>query len=107
MIYEDLIPADHLLRRLSAAVDFSFVSELVSDRYLHLACQSPLCTEMPSGGDSQLSPGRMRAKCVPPPTQPQARTVVGHILYHQLQVLTALARLPHRSSLDNLAGPQS
>ncbi len=33
MIYEDLIPADHLLRKLSAAVDFSFVSELVSDCY--------------------------------------------------------------------------
>ncbi len=32
MIY-DLIPADHLLRKLAAAVDFSFVSELVSDRY--------------------------------------------------------------------------
>jgi len=33
MIYEDLIPADHLLRKLSAAVDLSFVSELVSDCY--------------------------------------------------------------------------
>ena len=31
LIYEDLIPADHLLRKLSAAVDFSFVSELVGD----------------------------------------------------------------------------
>ncbi len=31
MIYEDLLPADHLLRKLSATVDFSFVSELVSD----------------------------------------------------------------------------
>ncbi len=28
MIYEELIPADHLLRQLAAAVDFSFVSEL-------------------------------------------------------------------------------
>ena len=33
MIYEELIPADHLLRRLSAAVDFSFVPDLVSDCY--------------------------------------------------------------------------
>ena len=33
MIYEDLIPADHLVRRLSAAVDFSFVSDLVRDCY--------------------------------------------------------------------------
>jgi len=33
MIYEDLVPADHLLRKLSAAVDFSFVSALVSDCY--------------------------------------------------------------------------
>lgn len=33
MIYEGLIPADHLLRRLSAAVDCSFVGPLVSDCY--------------------------------------------------------------------------
>jgi len=33
MIYEDLIPADHLLRRLAVAVDFGFVRELVSDCY--------------------------------------------------------------------------
>ena len=33
MIYEDLIPADHLLRQLAAAVDFGFVSDLVSDCY--------------------------------------------------------------------------
>ena len=33
MSYEDLIPADHLLHRLSASVDFSFVSQLVSDCY--------------------------------------------------------------------------
>ena len=32
MIY-DLIPADHLLCKLAAAVDFSFVSDLVSDCY--------------------------------------------------------------------------
>ncbi len=29
MIYEELIPADHLLRRLSEAVQFSFVGPLV------------------------------------------------------------------------------
>jgi len=28
MIYEELIPADHLLRKLSATVGFSFVSEV-------------------------------------------------------------------------------
>ena len=33
MIYEDLIPPDHLLRKLAAAVDLSFVSETVSDCY--------------------------------------------------------------------------
>jgi len=33
MIYEDLVPADHLLRKLAAAVDFGFVSDLVSDCY--------------------------------------------------------------------------
>ena len=31
MIYEELIPADHLLCKLAAVVDFSFVSELVGD----------------------------------------------------------------------------
>ena len=33
MICDGLIPADHLLRKLAAAVDLSFVSELVSDCY--------------------------------------------------------------------------
>jgi len=33
MIYEELIGADHLLRRLSEAVDFSFVGPLVRDCY--------------------------------------------------------------------------
>ena len=33
MIYDELIPADHLLRHLAAAVDFSFVSDLVSACY--------------------------------------------------------------------------
>ena len=33
MIYEDLVPADHVLRNLAAAVDFGFVSDLVSDCY--------------------------------------------------------------------------
>ena len=33
MIYEELIPADHLLCKLSAAADLSFVSETVSDCY--------------------------------------------------------------------------
>jgi len=33
MIYKDLIAADHLLCRLAGAVDFGFVSDLVSDCY--------------------------------------------------------------------------
>jgi len=33
MIYEDLVPADHLLCKLAAAVDFGFVSDLVSNCY--------------------------------------------------------------------------
>lgn len=33
MIYDELIPTDHLLRKLTAAVDLSFVSDLVSDCY--------------------------------------------------------------------------
>ncbi len=31
MIYEDLLPADHLLRKLATAADFSFVSDPVGD----------------------------------------------------------------------------
>ena len=33
IIYEELIPPDHLLRKLSAAADLGFVCELVSDCY--------------------------------------------------------------------------
>ena len=33
MIYPDLVPADHLLRRIIAAVDLDFVSRLVRDCY--------------------------------------------------------------------------
>ena len=33
MIYDELVPADHLLRRIAATVDFDFVSELVGDCY--------------------------------------------------------------------------
>ena len=33
MIYESLILPDHLGRKLSAAVDFSFISDLVRDCY--------------------------------------------------------------------------
>ena len=32
LIYERLVPADHLLRKLAATVDFGFVSELVQSR---------------------------------------------------------------------------
>ncbi len=31
MIYEELIPVDHLLHKPAAVVDFGFVSEVVSD----------------------------------------------------------------------------
>jgi len=33
MFYEELIPADHLLCKLEAAVDFSFLCDLVRDCY--------------------------------------------------------------------------
>ena len=33
MIYERLVPADHLLRKITATVDLSFVTDLVSDCY--------------------------------------------------------------------------
>jgi len=33
MIYEELVPAHHLLCKVAAAVDLSFVSETVSDCY--------------------------------------------------------------------------
>jgi len=31
LIYERLVPPDHLLRRINATVDFTFVSDLVRD----------------------------------------------------------------------------
>lgn len=33
MVYEDFLPADHLLHKLSAAVHFSFISDLASNCY--------------------------------------------------------------------------
>ena len=33
LIYDELVPPDHLLRRIAATVDFDFVSELVGDCY--------------------------------------------------------------------------
>jgi len=33
MIYDELVPPSHLLRRIAATVDFDFVSELVGDCY--------------------------------------------------------------------------
>jgi len=32
-LYDRIIPADHLLRKINQVVDFSFVHELVKDRY--------------------------------------------------------------------------
>jgi hypothetical protein len=50
MIYEELIPADHLLRRLPAAVDFSFVPDLVSAAIAPIMAASrgtPWCCSKP------------------------------------------------------------
>ncbi len=33
IVYDELVPPKHLLRRTAATVDFAFVSELVGDRY--------------------------------------------------------------------------
>ncbi len=41
MIYEDLISPDHLLHKLAAAVDFSFVSELVLFKVVFLQFLAP------------------------------------------------------------------
>jgi transposase len=32
-LYERIVPKDHLLRKIDAVVDFSFVTDLVKDRY--------------------------------------------------------------------------
>jgi hypothetical protein len=32
-LYDRIIPQDHLLRKINQVVDFSFVNELVKDRY--------------------------------------------------------------------------
>ena len=32
-LYDRIVPQDHLLRRINAVVDFSFVNELVKDKY--------------------------------------------------------------------------
>jgi transposase len=32
-LYEKIVPEDHLLRKINRVVDFSFVNELVRDRY--------------------------------------------------------------------------
>ena len=34
-LYDRIVPADHLLRKINAVVDFSFVNDLVKDRYTH------------------------------------------------------------------------
>jgi hypothetical protein len=33
-LYDRIIPQDHLLRKINQVVDFSFVNELVRDRYI-------------------------------------------------------------------------
>ena len=33
LIYDRLVPADHLLRRISATVDLAFITDLVRDCY--------------------------------------------------------------------------
>jgi hypothetical protein len=32
-LYDKIVPADHLLRKINQTVDFSFISDLVKDRY--------------------------------------------------------------------------
>ena len=32
-LYDRIVPADHLLRKINQVVDFSFIQELVQDRY--------------------------------------------------------------------------
>jgi transposase len=32
-LYDRIVPVDHLLRKINQVVDFSFVTELVKDRY--------------------------------------------------------------------------
>ncbi len=32
-LYDRIVPQDHLLRKINAVVDFSFVNDLVKDRY--------------------------------------------------------------------------
>ena len=32
-LYDKIVPPDHLLRKINQVVDFSFVNELVRDRY--------------------------------------------------------------------------
>ncbi len=33
-LYDRIVPQDHLLRKINAVVDFSFVNDLVKDRYI-------------------------------------------------------------------------
>lgn len=32
-LYDRIVPQDHILRKINAVVDFSFVNDLVKDRY--------------------------------------------------------------------------
>ena len=32
-LYDSIIPKDHLLRRINAVVDFSFIKDLIKDKY--------------------------------------------------------------------------
>lgn len=41
-LYDKIVPADHLLRKINAVVDFSFVTELVKDRYTPGICNLTL-----------------------------------------------------------------
>ncbi len=57
MIYEDLIPTDYLLCKLSAAVDFSFVSETIQVLIICLVVNCKKMTKLVSAG---LSPSADR-----------------------------------------------
>lgn len=38
-LYDRIVPIDHLLRKINQVVDFSFIRELVKDKYTPLADQ--------------------------------------------------------------------
>ena len=56
-LYDRIIPQDHLLRKINQVVDFSFVNELVRDRYT------------PNFGRQETMAGRMTFEARPKPRE--------------------------------------